>query len=81
MTVWPFTRNCFCASLDLELAGADDGWLAHLAADDRRMGRHPAGGRQNALRDEHAVDVVGHGLAPDEDHLLALIDPLDRVIG
>ena len=67
--------------VDLERAGADDRRLAHLAADHGGVRGHAAGRGEDALRDEHAVDVVGHRLAPDEDHLLALLGPLDRVVG
>ena len=49
--------------VDLERARADDRRLAHLAADDGGVRRHAAGGREDALRDEHAVDVVRHGFA------------------
>ena len=45
------------------------------------MRGHAAGRGQDALGHEHAVDVVRHGLAADEDHRLALVDPLDRMIG
>ena len=65
---------------NLERAGADDGRLAHLTADDRRVRRHAAGRRQDALRDVHAVNVVRHRFLADENHLLALPRPLDGII-
>ncbi len=55
------------------VAGADDRRLAHLAADHRGVRGHAAGGGEDALRHEHAVDVVGHGLAADQDDRLALL--------
>ena len=61
-------------------AGADDRRLAHLAADDRRVRRHAARRRQDALRDVHAVDVVRNRFLADENHLLALTRPLDRIV-
>ena len=67
--------------VDLERAGPNDRWFPHLAADDGGVGCHAAGGREDALRDEHAVYIVGHRLATHEDHLLALLRPLDGVIG
>ena len=65
---------------NVQRAGADDGRLAHLAADNRGMRRHAAGGRQNALRDVHAMNVVGHGFLADENHLLALPRPFHRIV-
>ena len=35
--------------VDIERAGANDGGLPHLSADDGRVGRHAAGRRQDAL--------------------------------
>ena len=61
--------------VDLELARADDRRLAHLPADDRGVRGHPARRGENALRDEHPMDVVRHGLAADENHLLPLVRP------
>ena len=66
---------------DLQRAGADDRRLAHLPADDRGVRGHAAGRRQDALRDVHAVNVVRHGFLADENHLLALTRPLDRIVG
>ena len=45
------------------------------------MRRHAAGRRQDALRDEHPVDVVRHRLAPHQDHLLALVHPFNGMVG
>ena len=81
LTVWPPTRNCLPRSSISSCAGADDRRLAHLASDDRGVRGHAAGGGQNALRHEHAVDVVGHRLPPNQDDLLALLRPLDGVVG
>ena len=67
--------------VNIQTAGADDRGLAHLAADDGGVRRHAAGGSENALRDEHAVDVVGDGLSPDENDRLALLTPLHGVVG
>ena len=78
LTVCPSTVNCFRRLVDLELAGADNRRLAHLATDDRGVRGHAAGGGENPLRHEHAVDVVGHGLAPHEDDRLALVAPTRR---
>ncbi len=73
--------DLFAALVDLEIAGADHRRLAHLPADDGGVRGHAARGGENPLRDEHPVDVVGHGLAPDENHLLALVAPLDGLVG
>ena len=45
------------------------------------MGRRAAAGGQDPLGHGHAVEVVGRGLDPDEDDLLAAADPLDGDIG
>ena len=80
-TVWPPTLELLRSFVDVELAGADDRRLAHLAADHRGVRGHAAGRGQDALRDEHAVDVVGHRLAAHQNHRLALVRPFDRVVG
>ncbi len=67
--------------VDLQRARADDRRLAHLASDDGGVRRHAAGGGENALRHEHAVDVVRHRFAAHQNHLLALIHPFDGVVG
>ena len=66
--------------VDDERARTDDRRLAHLAADDGGVRGHAAGRGENALRHFHPVDVVGHGLLPHEQHLLALLRPLHRVV-
>ena len=66
--------------VDLQSAGADYRRFAHLAADDGGVRGHAAGGGEDALCDEHAVNVVGDGFSADEHDLLALLRPLDGVI-
>ena len=66
---------------NVQRAGADDGRLAHLAADDRRVRRHAARRRQDALRDVHAVNVIRNRFLADEDHLLALPRPFHGIVG
>ena len=61
--------------VDVELLAACDADLAHLARDQRRMAGHAAARREDALADGHAADVVGAGLDPHEQHLLALCAP------
>ncbi len=64
--------------VDDELRAAGDARLADLAGDDGGVGGRAAAGGQDALGDGHAVEVVGRRLDPDEDDLLAALDPFDR---
>ena len=57
--------------VDLELLGAADTGLAHAAGDDGGVRGLAAARGQDALGGDHAVEVVGVGLAADEDDLLA----------
>src|SRR5262245_7537596 len=66
--------------VDLQSAGADHRGFAHLASDDGGVRCHAAGRGEDALRHEHAVNVVGDGFSTDEYDLLALLRPLDGVI-
>ena len=74
-------RALLAGVIDEQLGRAGHARLADLAGDDGGVGRGAAAGREDALRDGHAVEVVGRGLDPDQDDLLATPDPLDRVIG
>ena len=67
--------------VDDELGAARDARLADLARDDRGVAGGAATRRQDALGHGHAVEVVGRGLDPDEDDLLAAMDPVDRGVG
>ena len=69
------------AVVDDQLGAAGDARLADLAGDDRGVRRGAAAGGQDALGHGHPVEVVGRGLDPDEDDLLAAADPLDRDVG
>jgi hypothetical protein len=71
----------FRAFVDLQRARPDHRRLAHLPADDRRVRGHAARRGENALCDEHPVNVVRHRLLPDQHDALALTRPLDGVIG
>ncbi len=62
--------------VDLELLGAADAGLAHAARDDGRVRGLAAARGQDALGGDHAVEVVGVGLAADQDDLLARARPL-----
>ena len=61
-----------------QLVAAGHARLADLAGDDRGVDGRAAARGEDALGDGHAVEVVGRGLDPDEDDLLAAADPLDR---
>ena len=69
------------AVVDDQVGAAGDARLADLAGDDRGVRGRAAAGRDDALGDGHAVEVVGRGLDPDEDDLLAPADPFDGVVG
>ncbi len=64
--------------VDLELVGAADAGLAHAAGDDGRVAGLAAAAGQDAAGGDHAVQVVGVGLAPDQDDRLALGGPGHR---
>ena len=57
--------------VDLELLGAADAGLAHAPGDHGRVAGLAAAAGQHALGRDHAVQVLGVGLAADEDDLLA----------
>ena len=65
-------------SRDPQGLGAHHGRLPPTPGDDGGMAHQPAPGRQDALGGQHAVDVLGRGLAADQHHLLA---PLRRGLG
>ena len=56
---------------DDHLAGAADAGLAHAARDHGGVAGHAAARGQDALGGVHAVDVLGRGLDPHQDHGLA----------
>src|SRR6185437_5516709 len=53
------------AVTEAEGFGADHGGLAPAAGDDRRVADQAATGGEDALGGQHAVDVLGGGLATD----------------
>ena len=53
----------------------------HTAGNDRRVRGHTAADRQNTLRRLHTLDVLGRGLKPNENDLLALRLPRLGVLG
>lgn len=57
--------------VDLQLLRAAHARLAHAAGDDGGVRGLAAAGGEDALGGDHAVEVVGVGLAADEDDLLA----------
>jgi hypothetical protein len=68
-------------SVELNSYDAADGRHAPGTRDDRGMAHHSAKGRQNALGDAHAVDVLGRGLATHEKHVFAGLGEFDRPVG
>ncbi len=63
-------RELSVGDAELDRVGAAHRGDALAASDDRRVGVRAPGARQDALGGDHAVVVVGRGLASDEDDLL-----------
>ena len=61
---------------DHHLLAARDARGAHAARHHCRVRGHAAGRGEDALGGMHAADVLGRGLAPHQQHALALLDPL-----
>jgi len=57
-----FDRQGLVDAVDLDAVSTGHARLAHAACDDGRVRGHAAVGREDALADEHAVDVVGRRL-------------------
>jgi pyruvate,orthophosphate dikinase len=66
------------AGVDGQLVGAADAGLAHAAGDHRRVAGLTAAAGENALGGDHAGQVVGVGLAADQDDALAAVRPRHR---
>ena len=66
--------------VDVERVGAADAGLAHAPGDHRGVRGLAAARGQDALRGDHAGQVVGVGLAPDQDHPLAGRGHLGRAV-
>ncbi len=67
--------------VDDQVGRPGDARLADLAGDDRGVRGRAAAGGDDPLAHGHAVEVVGRGLDPDQDDLLAAVDPLDGGVG
>ena len=65
----------------LQLLRADHARLPHAARHDRGVRRHAAAGGEDGLGHHHAVEVLGRGLAPDQDHRLARAAELLGAVG
>ena len=59
--------------VDLDRAGSDDRRLSELPRHESRVAGASAARREDAPGGEHAVDVVGLGLGPDHDDVLAVV--------
>ena len=76
-TAVPFAVKVRSRRRELDRVGAAHRGDALAAGDHRRVRVGPAGAREDALRRDHAVVVVGRRLAADQDHALALLpEPL-----
>ena len=58
--------------IDADRAGAGDAGLAHAARHHGGVRGHAAARGENAFGGVHAVDVLGRGFDPHQDHLLAV---------
>ena len=65
----------------LQLFGAADGCLAHAASNDRGMAGLAAAAGEDAAGGDHAVEIIGVGLAAHQDDVLARARPLHRGVG
>src|SRR5690606_7560127 len=74
-------RHPAALGVDLQLLGAAHTGLAHAAGDHGRVGGLAAARGEDALGGDHAVQVVGVGLAADQDDLLAGAGPLHGGVG
>src|SRR2546430_17166023 len=59
--------------VDVELARAAHRRRAHAAGDDGGVAHETTARREDALGRDHAVQVVGRGLRPHEDDVLAVV--------
>ena len=68
--------------VDFDVARAGDAGLAHAAGDHGGVAGHAAARGQNALRDFHAVNIVGRGFRAHQDHgTLLPFGFFDRFVG
>ena len=67
--------------VDDDVVRAHDARLAHADGDHRRVRSPPAACGHDALRRVHTRHVLGRGLGPHEDHLLAVLGQLHRAVG
>ena len=76
--VWSPTRDELRGDVDVELLGAAHAGLAHAAGHDGRVAGLAAARGQDAGGGDHALEVVGVGLAADQDDVLAAVGPRHR---
>ena len=69
------------AVVDHQVARTGHAGLADLAGDDRGVRRRAATGRDDAFGHGHPMEVVRRRFDPDQDDLLAALDPFHRGIG
>ena len=74
-------RALFAARVDEQRRAARDAGLADLPSHDGRVRRRAAAGGDDALRDRHAVKVIGRRLDADEYDALAARGPCDGIVG
>ena len=69
-------RELAVPHVDVEGVGAAHAGAAHASRDDGGVRGLAAAGGEDACGRDHAVQVVGRGLAADQDDLLAVLGPL-----
>ncbi len=74
-------RQAPVLGVDVQLLGTTDAGLAHAAGDDGGVRGLAATAGEDALGGDHALEVVGVGLAAAEDDLLSAAGPLDGGVG
>ena len=73
--------KCRALVSTIERIGATHTGLAHAAGDDGSVRGLAAAAGQDAFGGDHAVEVVGVGLASDQDDLLTRVRPLHGGVG
>mmetsp|Transcript_59084 Transcript_59084/g.129581 ORF Transcript_59084/g.129581 Transcript_59084/m.129581 type:complete len:274 (-) Transcript_59084:1291-2112(-) len=73
-------RHATSSIIHLYFPGPCHTWAPHGACHHRGMARDTAARRQHALRCMEAVNVIGAGFDPHQQHLLSISTPLLRLI-
>ena len=70
-----FARERAGVVVDVNIAGAGDADLAHLAGDERRVAGNAAAASENAFGGDHAAQIFRAGFDAGQHDFLALVRP------